>query len=208
MNYQPLKYIYQPSGNPEAYTLLLLHGTGGDETDLIPLAKNFGNNFNILSVRGNVLEHGMPRFFRRIGMGIFDEEDLKFRTHELVNFIKEIASKEGFNSTKLIALGYSNGANIAGSTLVLHPDFLSGAILFRPMLPFKQMPAFQATKKVPVFISSGNLDGMVSMSEIQNYTNLLEANHFNIEQHQLNTGHNLTEEDVALAVKWVHTNFK
>lgn len=207
MNYQPLKYIYQSAGNPEASTLLLLHGTGGNETDLIPLAKNFGKNVNILSVRGNVVEQGMPRFFRRLSMGVFDEEDIKFRTHELVSFIKEIASKEKFNASKLIALGYSNGANIAGATLILYPDFLSGAILFRPMPPFKNMPKVKTSKKVPVFISAGNLDGMVRISEIQQYTSHLEASHFNIELHTINTGHNLVEEDSRKAIIWMHKNF-
>ncbi len=208
MNFQPLKYIYKTSGNPEARTLLLLHGTGGNESDLVPLAKNFGDNFNILSLRGNVLEQGMPRFFKRLGIGVFDEYDLKFRTNEMVSFIKEIALKEGFDITKLIALGYSNGANIAGATLILYPDFLSGAILFRPMLPFQQIPKFQTTKKVPVFISSGNIDGMVSASEIKNYKELLEENHFTTELHQINTGHNLTEEDLQLAVAWADKHFK
>ena len=151
MNFQPLKYIYKSAGNPEASTLLLLHGTGGNENDLVPLAKNFGDNFNILSLRGNVQEQGMPRFFKRLGMGVFDEDDLKFRTDEMVSYIKEIALKEGFDITKLIALGYSNGANIAGATLIIYPDFLWGAILFRPMLPFQQMPKFPTTRKVSVF---------------------------------------------------------
>jgi phospholipase/carboxylesterase len=142
MEYQSLKYIYQPAGAP-ANTLLLLHGTGGDENDLIPLAKEFGTGFNILSLRGNVSEGGMPRFFRRLGMGIFDEKDLAFRTHEMVAFIRGLAAREGFDATRIIALGYSNGANIVGSTLLLYPDFLAGAILYRPMQPFKDVAAFR-----------------------------------------------------------------
>lgn len=202
MNFQPLVYKYQSSGNPKAPTLVLLHGTGGDERDLIPLAKNFGNQFNLLSLRGNVSENGMPRFFKRLGMGVFDEEDLKFRTHEMVHFIKEIASVEGFDLSQLIALGYSNGANIAGSTLMLYPDFLSAAILFRPMLPYKKTPDFKTNKKIPVFISAGSYDEMVSASEIKTYTALLDKNNFSTELHQLPTGHNLTHDDLSLAVKW------
>ncbi|WP_111308272.1 alpha/beta hydrolase [Confluentibacter sediminis] len=207
MDFQPLKYIYKSAGNHEARTLLLLHGTGGNENDLIPLAKNFGNTFNILSVRGNVLEHGMPRFFKRLGLGIFDENDLKFRTHELVAFLKEIAIKEGFDVEKMIALGYSNGANMAGSLLVLYPNFLSGAILFRPMLPYKQMPDFETNNNVPVFISSGNSDSMVRTEDIEFYKNILQENNFKVELNQLNAGHNLIEEDMALAVKWFHKLF-
>ena len=125
MNYQPLKYIYKASGNPEAYTLLLLHGTGGNEKDLIGLGESFGADLNLLSVRGNVREHGMPRFFKRLGMGIFDEEDLNFRTDELLDFLNNIAKAEGFDVKKVIALGYSNGANIAGAMLVEHHEVLS-----------------------------------------------------------------------------------
>lgn len=208
MDFQPLKYIYKSSGNPKASTLLLLHGTGGSERDLIPLAKNFGNNFNILSVRGNVLEHGMPRFFRRLEIGVFDEEDLSFRTHELFSFIKEIASHEAFDISKLIALGYSNGANIAGSLLVLYPNFLKGAILFRPMLPYKEMPKFETNTERFVFLSSGKLDQMVHVSEIENYKTILEKGGYQVELHRLEVGHNLTLEDIKLAVEWVKKNFK
>jgi phospholipase/carboxylesterase len=208
MNFQSLKYIYQASGNSEAITLVLLHGTGGDETDLIPLSKNFGNQFNILSLRGNVIEQGMPRFFKRLGMGVFDEEDLSFRTHEMVDFIKKTAVIEGFDITKLFALGYSNGANITGSTLILYPDFLSGAILFRPMLPYKKMPDFKTNKHASVFISSGNSDSMVSSSELKNYKELLEKNNFKTVWHELNAGHNLIQEDILLSVKWIQNFLK
>ncbi|KGK29158.1 alpha/beta hydrolase [Cellulophaga sp. E6(2014)] len=207
MKYQPLKYIYKANENPEASTLLLLHGTGGDENDLLPLAKNFGSHFNILSVRGNVLEHGMPRFFRRLGMGVFDEKDVEFRTHELVSFLKDTAKNEGFDTTKIIALGYSNGANIAGAILVHYPNLLHGAILFRPMLPYQQMPVFKTDKNVNVFISSGKLDTMVSNSEIDMYTSLLKKGNFIVEHHRLNTGHNLKEEDISLAAKWTKKLF-
>jgi phospholipase/carboxylesterase len=122
MDYSPLKYRFIATDSPEAYTLLLLHGTGGDENDLIPLSEVFGKNINILSVRGNVQENGMPRFFRRLAIGVFDEKDVEFRTHELVHFIRETAVELQINPEKIIALGFSNGANIAGATLMLYPD--------------------------------------------------------------------------------------
>ena len=207
MEFQPLKHIYIPSDNPKATTLLLLHGTGGNENDLIPIAKNFGAQFNILSVRGNVSEHGMPRFFKRLAVGVFDEEDLKFRTHELVHFIKTISTQEKFDISNLLALGYSNGANIAGSTLMLYPNFLSGAILFRPMIPFSRVPVFKTSKKTPVFISSGNYDTMVTTSEIELYKDLLVSNHFDVTLHHLKTGHNLTDTDINLAMQWTSENY-
>lgn len=203
MDYSALKYIYQPSATPGAYALLLLHGTGGNENDLIPLAKNFGDGYNILSVRGNVSENGMPRFFKRLGMGVFDEDDLRFRTDEMVQFIQNVATTEGFDSTKLIALGYSNGANIAGATLVQYPDFLAGAILYRPMQPYRQLPEFSVTQKVPVFISSGSADTTVNPVEIENYVASLKNAGFNVNFYNLPTGHNLVQQDITLANEWL-----
>lgn len=202
MDFQPMNYVYKSSGNPEAMTLLLLHGTGGNEHDLIPLANYFGSDINILSLRGNTSENGMPRFFKRLAMGVFDEEDLEFRTHEMVTFIKELAEKEKFDATKIIALGYSNGANIAGATLFLHPNFLAGAILLRPMLPFHHQEIQFNFNKTPIFLSSGNEDTMVSAAEIENYVEALNFAGFEVTNFTINTGHNLSQLDLDLAVEW------
>lgn len=207
MKFEPLKYIYQSSGNAATYTLLLLHGTGGNEKDLIPLAKDFGDRFNILSLRGNVSEHGMPRFFKRLGMGVFDEKDLDFRTDEMVSFIESIADKEGFDITKLIALGYSNGANIAGSTLIKYPEFLAGAILYRPMQPFKEVKSIGNDTGVPVFFSSGRLDPTINPNETAEYLDKLKELGFTVEHHDLLTGHNLTQNDIELTAEWLNVNF-
>lgn len=208
MNFETLKYIYLPSENAAAYTLLLLHGTGGNERDLIPLAENFGKEYNILSLRGNVSEHGMPRFFKRLGMGVFDEQDLDFRTDEMVAFIKSIADKEGFDITKLIALGYSNGANIAGATLIKYPDFLAGAILYRPMQPFREIKSVGTDNNVPVFFSSGRLDPTVNPNDTQTYLNNLKELGFAVDYHDIPTGHNLTADDIKLTAQWLVTSFK
>ncbi|MBK0368329.1 alpha/beta hydrolase [Flavobacterium agrisoli] len=203
MEFQPLKYVYIASGIPNAITLLLFHGTGGDENDLLAIGKNLGEDFNILSVRGNVLEHGMPRFFRRIAAGIFDEEDLKFRTHELVHFLKSVSRTENFNLENLIAVGYSNGANIAGSIVMLYPNFLSGAILFRPMMPYKNIPSFKSIKKTPILIISGDFDTMVPLLEIELYKDVLTTNNFIVTLNHLKAGHNLVTTDISLAKKWL-----
>lgn len=207
MDFTPLKYIYKAAGNPAAYTLLLLHGTGGDETDLLPLASNFGDSYNLLSVRGNVSENGMPRFFRRLGMGIFDEQDLDFRTDELAAFVKGIAAKEGFDSSRVIALGYSNGANIAGAMLLKYPDFLAGAILYRPMQPFKEISSAGTDAPVPVFISSGTQDPTVAPGATTAYAKLLQQLGFSVAHHELAAGHNLTGQDVAFSAQWLTNNF-
>jgi phospholipase/carboxylesterase len=207
MEFQPLKYIYEPSANKGGYTLLLLHGTGGDERDLIPQARNFGDKHNILSVRGNVSENGMPRFFKRLGMGIFDEKDLHFHTDELVASVKDIAAKEGFDSSKIIALGFSNGANIAGATLIKYPDLLAGAILYRPMQPFKEINSEGTAKSIPVFFSSGKLDPTVNAEDTDRYVATLERLGFKVAFHNFNTGHNLVKDDIELAAEWLKVNF-
>lgn len=207
MNYQPLQYIYHSSGNADAYTLLLLHGTGGDEHDLLPIGKQFGKELNVLSLRGNVSEHGMPRFFKRLGMGIFDEKDLAFRTHEMVSFIEQLSVKEGFDKSKIIALGFSNGANIAGSTLVLYPDLLAGAILFRPMQPFKNAGAFKNNNHTPVLMTNGAADSTINTEDTKAYVQLLKQAGFAVSNVTLPTGHGLTHEDLNLAVDWYKNTF-
>jgi len=202
VDYKPLQYLYQPAARPGLPTLLLLHGTGGDERDLLPLAKNFGPDLNLLSVRGNVLESGMPRFFKRLGMGVFDEQDLRFRTHELVHFLRELAPREGFDPEQLWALGYSNGANIAGGVLMLYPEFLAGAMLFRPMQPLADEPVFPTSRKQAVFFSSGKHDPTVDPAATDRYSKLLESNGFRVSRHDLEAGHQLTQQDVRLAVQW------
>jgi phospholipase/carboxylesterase len=218
MEHQPLTYIYLPSGSAPANTLLLLHGTGGNENDLIPLAREFGTGFNILSLRGNVSEGGMPRFFRRLGMGIFDEQDLAFRTHEMVAFIEELAVKEGFDATKVIALGYSNGANIAGSALLLYPGFLAGAILYRPMQPFKDAKAgesagasgsaIKANRRVPVFMSNGAADPTIQPLAAKAYAAILRNAGCDVSDYSLPAGHNLVQQDIQLSVEWFGAHFK
>ncbi|MBW8244799.1 alpha/beta hydrolase [Muricauda oceani] len=207
MDFTPLKYIYRPDGIPDANTLLLLHGTGGNEEDLIPLTSEYGDGFNILSVRGNVLEHGMPRFFRRLGMSIFDEEDLTFRTHELANFLIEVAKKEGFDSSKLIAYGYSNGANIAGALLLLYPVFLKGAILLRPMKPFQVLPQISLKHQSYVFLSSGRTDGTVNIVHVKEFAEYLQEGGYTVESYLVDAGHNLSKEDIALSVAWYTQHF-
>jgi len=208
MDFQPLEYIYIPAAKSGVPTLLLLHGTGGDERDLLPLAKNFGSGFNVLSVRGNVSENGMPRFFKRIGMGIFDEKDLEFRANELVDFLQKLSVEKGFDVSKIIALGYSNGANIAGAILNLQPDFLAGAILYRPMLPFQSKQFEPVKNNRPVFMSSGKNDPTVNPSATKKYVDLLKNAGFEVSNFDIDTSHNLTQDDLDLSVKWFDQNFK
>ena len=207
-DFQPLTYIYQPAPGPARATLLLLHGTGGDERDLLPLAKSFGPGFNVLSLRGNVQEGGMPRFFARLGMGVFDEADVVFRTHELADFLGKIAAKEGFDATQLIAVGYSNGANIAGSLLLLYPGLLAGAVLWRPMQPLvQQVPAFAAPRPVPVYFAAGQQDPTVRPAATEAYAALLTQAGYDLTRRDAPAGHNLTQADLDGAIAWMAANF-
>ena len=205
---KPLTYIYEPAPAPARATLLLLHGTGGDERDLLSLAPRFGSGLNVLSVRGNVQEGGMPRFFRRLGMGVFDEPDVIFRTHELADFLAKVAVKEGFDPSQLIAVGYSNGANIAGSLLMLHPGLLAGAVLWRPMQPLvQQVPAFRAPRPVPVFFTPGLQDPTVRPAATDAYAELLTQAGYVLTRRDMAAGHNLIQADLDGAVAWLAANF-
>ena len=208
MDYQPLKYIFKGTGKPDATTLLVLHGTGGDENQFLSLAQDFGHDINILSVRGNVIENGMPRFFKRRAIGVFDEMDLEFRVNELVDFLKALAATENFDVNKIVALGYSNGANIAGALLILYPDFLSGAILFRPMRPFGCIPDFKIENPKPLFLSFGRNDTTINREDANTYIKLLKNSGFDVTNHEINTGHNLLKEDVVLSIEWFKKNFR
>ncbi|RYZ33902.1 MAG: alpha/beta hydrolase [Sphingobacteriales bacterium] len=207
MEFQPLQYVYQSAGTPGAATLLLLHGTGGDEYDLLPVARQFGSDINVLSVRGNVSEQGMPRFFKRLGMGVFDEKDLTFRSHELAHFLEEVSVREGFDLRKVVALGYSNGANIAAALLLLHPGLLQGAILFRPMQPFREFPQLQDAGHTPVFMSNGLQDPTINSAHTERYVQHMTQAGFAVSHHNFPVGHNLTQEDLKLSVDWYSKNF-
>jgi phospholipase/carboxylesterase len=183
-------------------TLLLLHGTGGNERDLIPLGRELDPDAALLSPRGKVLENGMPRFFERLAEGVFDLEDLQKRTHELADFVAAAASRYGFDINDLIAVGYSNGANIAASVLLLRPETFPGAILFRAMVPLepKKMPALA---NVHVWIGAGNHDPIIPASEVQRLAELLKSGGADVTIRFLNAGHGLTAADISLAHEWL-----
>jgi phospholipase/carboxylesterase len=196
-----MKHIFQKGTNPTKPTFLLLHGTGGNELDLLPLAGMIDDEANVLSVRGNVLENGMPRFFRRLAEGVFDEEDLVFRTKELNQFLDESALKYGFDRDHILAIGYSNGANIAASLLFHYGNALKGAILHHPMVPRRGIELPDLTGK-SVFIAAGTNDPICSPEESSELQSLLEQANAKVELHWENRGHQLTAEEVRAAAQW------
>ena len=154
-------------------TLLLLHGTGGNEEGLIPLGQELLPGAGLLSPRGRVLENGMPRFFRRLAEGVFDQEDLRTRTDELARFVADAARVYGLQDDRMVAVGYSNGANIAASLPLRHPSVLSGAVLFRPMVPFHPNPA-PDLKGIPVFMAAGRRDPIVQAEQTSGLAEILQ----------------------------------
>jgi phospholipase/carboxylesterase len=196
-----MKHIYNKGTDSTKATLLLLHGTGGNELDLLPLAGRIDEEASVLSVRGNVLENGMPRFFRRLAEGVFDEEDLIFRTKELNHFLDEAAQKYDFDRDNILAIGYSNGANIAASLLFHDQNALKGAILHHPMVPRKGMELPDLSGK-SVFIAAGTNDPICSPLESAELQSLLEKANAKVELHWEHRGHQLTAEEVEAAAKW------
>ncbi|AZU60589.1 alpha/beta hydrolase [Neobacillus mesonae] len=196
-----MKHIFNKGQDPTKPTLLLLHGTGGNELDLLPLAGRIDDKASVLSVLGNVLENGMPRFFRRLAEGVFDEEDLVFRTKELNGFLDEAAEKYGLDRDNIVAIGYSNGANIAASLLFHYQNALKGAILHHPMVPRKGIELPDLSGK-SVFIGAGTNDPICSPMESSELQSLLEKAHANVELHWENRGHQLTLQEVEAAGIW------
>ncbi|HEY6587632.1 MAG TPA: alpha/beta hydrolase [Nitrososphaeraceae archaeon] len=187
-------------------TLVLLHGTGGNEEDLILLGKKIEPNASILSPRGKVLENGMPRFFRRLSEGVFDLEDLRIRSHELADFIQKCSVHYKFDLERTIAIGFSNGANIAVSIFFLRPELFQGAILFRAMVPFipNSLPNLLNKR---ILISAGLKDPIVSKTETENLYRLFQKTNANTTLKWQPSGHNLIQEDILVAKQWMLNNF-
>jgi predicted esterase len=196
------KFVPARPSVPHPVTLLLLHGTGGDENDLLPLGNELWPGAALLSVRGKVSENGMPRFFRRFAEGVFDVEDLKFRTDELAQFLDAAALRYDFKTKKLIAVGYSNGANIAASLILLHPHYLAAAVLFRAMVPFAP-DIIRDFSNLSIFIGAGNQDPIVPRDQPEELAAIFESGGADVSLTWHRGGHELGEDDVAAAKGWL-----
>jgi phospholipase/carboxylesterase len=196
-----MKHIFQQGTDKSKPTLLLLHGTGGNELDLVPLAEKIDPDCSILSVRGNVLENGMPRFFKRLAEGVFDMEDLILRTNELNDFLHQASAEYKFDRANVVALGYSNGANIAGSLLFHIKNSLRSAMLLHPMVPRRGIDLPDLTT-VPVFISAGQNDPICPATETIELEQLLKSANAEVHVHWENYGHQLTYSELEAAHEW------
>src|SRR6476659_4042555 len=183
-------------------TLLLLHGTGGNERDLIPLGRELDPNASLLSPRGKILENGMPRFFRRLAEGVFDLEDLETRTNELADFVAAAVLHYKLAADDIVGVGYSNGANIAASMLLLRPEIMHGAILFRAMVPLVP-DTLPDLSPVRVWIGAGDQDPIIPASEAQHLVELLRRAGADVTIRFFNTGHGLTNDDIMTARDWL-----
>jgi len=190
---------YEPATDPKRPPLLLLHGTGGDENDLLGLGRMISPGSALLSPRGKILENGMPRFFRRLAEGVFDEEDVRFRANELADFVAEARRAYGLEAP--VAVGFSNGANIAAAMLMLRPEALAGAALLRAMVPLSSAPQVDLAGK-RVLMISGAMDPIIPADNSNRLAASLSASGAEVQHQMLPTGHNLSQTDLSLLVKW------
>lgn len=192
---------FEPASRPGQPALLLLHGTGGDEHDLLPLGRAVAPGAALLSPRGQVLENGMPRFFRRLAEGVFDEADVRRRAHDLADFVQQ--ARDAYGLPAPIAVGFSNGANIAAAVLLLRPEVLAGAALLRAVVPLANPPEPNLTG-MPVLILSGAEDPIVPADNARRLAALLKGSGADVEHQELAGGHGLSQADVSRAAAWFH----
>ena len=198
------EHVYQPGPDPSAPVLLLLHGTGGNEHDLLPLGRLLPGA-HVLSPRGQVLENGMPRFFRRLAEGVFDEDDLKRRAGDLAAFVTAAATHYRFDPSRVLAMGFSNGANIASAVMLLHPGVLGGGVLLRGMVPLEPqpLPSIAGTR---VMISNGEADPIVPRAETERLARLLQRAGADVELYWQPAGHQLMPGDFTVVKTWLQSS--
>jgi len=193
-------YRFELGNKAGATPLLLLHGTGGDENDLLQLGAMISPGSALLSPRGRVLEHGMPRFFHRLAEGVFDEEDVRKRALELGAFVESARQRHGIEAP--VAVGFSNGANIAAALLLMKPEALAGAVLLRAMVPLSDPPRARLDGK-PVLILSGQADPIVPAGNAARLSAMLADAGAKVVHKTLPAGHRLSQADVRLARDWI-----
>jgi phospholipase/carboxylesterase len=195
-------HLWEPPAEKHAPTLLMLHGTGGNEADLMPLGRRMLPGAGLLGVRGNVLENGAPRFFRRLAEGVFDLEDLHRRTAELADFVEAAAERYGFDRKRLYAVGFSNGANVAASMMLSRPRDLAGAILLRAMVPFEPDPVPRLDGRA-VLMSEGRMDPIIPVAQAERLAAIFREAGADITLEWQDTGHQLTPKDISAAERWL-----
>ena len=194
-------HVFEPGTDPSRPPVLLLHGTGGNERDLLPVGRAISPGSALLSPLGQVVENGMPRFFRRLAEGVFDEDDLRARTDDLAAFVAKACDTNAL--AKPVAIGFSNGANIAAALLLRQPQILRAAILIRAMTPFVE-PPMSDLRGIEVLLLSGRSDPIVAPKNSVALARLFEASGASVTHQELPVGHAMTRVDIALAREWMN----
>jgi phospholipase/carboxylesterase len=202
MNTQSFRHVYRPATASVPYSLLLLHGTGGDEHDLVRLADVIAPGAGIISPRGQVLENGAPRFFRRFAEGILDVEDWRERSEALADFVAASCTEHGIDPKKVIAVGYSNGANIGQGLLLLRPEVLGGAILFRSMFITDDVPVTDLARR-PILLLAGSHDPLIPPQDLPQIAEQLEKRGADVTIKTVQASHGLVQDDILLAREWL-----
>lgn len=195
-------YRFVPGEDDRAPALLLLHGTGADEDDLLPLGRHLLPGAPMISPRGKVNENGMPRWFRRLAEGVFDTEDIVRRTAELAAFVDAARALHDLDSRDVVAAGFSNGANIAAALLLLHPSVLRGALLFSSMLPLApdRRPDLA---HAAVFMSAGRVDSMAPPDQAEALARVLTDAGAAVTLHWHDAGHGIDMAQVEVGRDWL-----
>lgn len=188
-------------GEESADTLLVLHGTGGNENDLIGIGQAIAPGAAILSPRGNVLENGAPRFFKRIAEGVFDPKEVRSRAEELARFVRAAAITYRLDASRIFALGYSNGANVASTVMLIEPGVIQGAVLLRPMVVYEPTEKIELTGS-SLFISAGRMDAIVPTDSVERLADMFRAANADVTLKWQVSGHNLVPGEIREAVDW------
>jgi phospholipase/carboxylesterase len=202
MSTQSFQHLYRPATGGIPYCLLLLHGTGGDEHDMVPLADAIAPSAGLISPRGQVIENGSPRFFRRFAEGVLDVDDWRERSQALADFVASICAQHNISSSSLFAVGYSNGANIAQGLLLLRPEVLAGAILFRPMFITDDVPAKDLSGR-PILLLGGSHDPITPPEDLPQIAQQLQKRGADVTIKTVQASHGLVQDDVVLAQQWL-----
>lgn len=201
MSIESFIHIYNEPLMGNTTIFLLLHGTGGDENDLIQLAKMIDPQAGILSLRGNIDENGMNRFFERKAMGVLDEESLKKETVKLYDFLNAAASEYHFKKEQLVVLGYSNGANIASSLLFHYKDAFNQGMLLHPMVPLRTVELPDLSRQ-RLFIGAGENDPICPPEETEELEQMLSKTGASITMYWGKDGHSLSQNELNAASMW------
>ena len=202
MSTRSFQHFYRPATAPLPYSLLLLHGTGGDEHDMVPLGEAIAPSAGLISPRGQVTENGSPRFFRRFAEGVLDVDDWRERSQALADFVASISAQHSISPSGLFAVGYSNGANIAQGLLLLRPEVLAGAILFRPMFITDDVPAKDLSGR-PILLLGGSHDPIVPPEDLSQIAQQFEKRGAHVTVKTVQASHGLVQADVVLAQEWL-----